>query len=506
MNSVDFPFWLRATHLINFVLMGMLIRSGWEIIASLPRFWWRKDCAPGTEWIRFTKRKLPKEPGTYTSLMDEKSLTPLLGLPGNKNVGLARHWHGITDLFWAINGIVYVVLLFASGLWRTLIPTSWDVFPKAWESLTTYLTFNIPPIEDFQPFDALQQLGYAAIVFIVAPILILTGIAMSPAVRSRYPWYVKLWGSHQGARSIHFICMVIMFLFTIFHVALVFIVHPQYNLVHIVFGNNDTSKSGLALAIVLITVVLVVAFWIGLSYWTLANRKLAHSILVPATEVGRKIFLNWMRPRGATQKSYTDNDLSEWHWTNGLPPTDDESPEWVQYRDNNWDGYTITLWDDINGESKVLTLDEIKQLPQTSYIATHTCMQGWSATSRWSGVKLSDLMAVLGPKPDGANFVLVESYGLAQKMVDNRPREPFYAAYDLRTLSEDDTVLALERNGGPIELYLGAPARMRVESNHGYKHVKWVRNIRWIKDYKEYADGRGGTREDSAFQAFNGRI
>ena len=47
---------------------------------------------------------------------------------------------------------------------------------------------------------------------------------------------------------------------------------------------------------------------------------------------------------------------------------------------------------------------------------------------------------------------------------------------------------------------------MRVESNHGYKMVKWVRSIRWIADYADYGDGRGGTREDSALQAFNGRI
>ena len=64
----DFPLWLRAQHLLNFVLMGMLIRSGIEMLSSLPRLWWRNDCAPGTEWLKFTKRELPKEEGVYTSL------------------------------------------------------------------------------------------------------------------------------------------------------------------------------------------------------------------------------------------------------------------------------------------------------------------------------------------------------------------------------------------------------------------------------------------------------
>ncbi len=506
MENIDFPLWLRASHLINFVLVGMLLRSGWEMLSSLPRLWWRNDCAPGTEWLRFTKRKLPKEEGVYTSLMDEKSLSPIVALPGRENIGLGRHWHGFSVMLWVLNGIVYVTLLFATGLWRRIIPTSWDVFPEAWESLKIYLGFGVPSIEHFQPYDALQMLGYTFVIFILAPLFMLTGVAMAPAIRSRFPWYVKMWGGHQGARSIHFICMVLMTGFIVMHVSLVFLVHRENNLVHMVFGDVDTARYAQAFTIMLAVIAAVIAFWIFLSYWTLSDRARAHRFLVPFTEVGRKLFLNWQRPRNAKQTSYTDKDLSNFHWTNGLPPTEDESAEWIAARDNDWEGYTITVRDDINDQERVLTLDDLRQLPKHSYIATHTCMQGWSATSRWSGVRLQDLLNVLGPKPDGANYVLIDSYGLAQKMYDNRPREPFYAVIDLETVAEQDTILAYERNGRPIELYLGAPARLRVESNHGYKHVKWVKSIRWIDDYTKYGDGRGGTREDSALQAFNGRI
>lgn len=67
--------------------------------------------------------------------MDEKSLSPLIGLPGWENIGLGRHWHGLSTMLWVLNGIVYVVLLFATGLWQRIIPTSWDVFPEAWETI-----------------------------------------------------------------------------------------------------------------------------------------------------------------------------------------------------------------------------------------------------------------------------------------------------------------------------------------------------------------------------------
>src|SRR5699024_4470626 len=95
MEGGDFPLWLRTTHLLNFILIGILIRSGWEIISSLPRLWWRNDCKPGTEWLKFTRRKLPKEEGVYTSLMDERSLHPLISCRGARtsaSAGTGTGW------------------------------------------------------------------------------------------------------------------------------------------------------------------------------------------------------------------------------------------------------------------------------------------------------------------------------------------------------------------------------------------------------------------------------
>lgn len=504
--DLDFPLWLRTTHLLNFVLIGILLRSGWEIIASLPRFWWRNDCKPGAEWLRFTRRKLPQEEGVYTSLMDERSASPLLTLPGRKNIGLGRHWHGLGVSLWLLNGLVYVVLLFGTGLWRRIIPTSWDVFPEAWESLRIYVGLGVPSIELFQPYDALQMLTYTGVVFLLAPFMILTGIAMSPAVRSRFPWYVKFWGGHQGARSLHFIGMALMTMFIVMHVGLVFLVHPEYNLPHIIFGVTDTTRYAQAFTIAIATIVVVIAFWIALSYLTLADRARSQRVLVALTEPVRKLGLNWIKPRMSRQSTYTDKDISEFHWTNGLPPTADESTEWLAHRDSDFRDWRLTVGDALSGRSTELSLENLRTLPKAEYIAVHTCMQGWSATSRWGGVRLQDVLDVLGPRPEGANYVMFTSHGLAQEMFDHRPREPFYAVLDLDMVEEEDTILAYERNDRPLESHLGAPLRLRVESQHGYKMVKWVKSVEWIKDYAEYSDGRGGTREDAALQAFNGRI
>ncbi|MFC6317428.1 molybdopterin-dependent oxidoreductase [Corynebacterium gerontici] len=487
--------WLRATHLINFILIGMLLRSGFEILSSMPRLWWSNDCAPGKEWLKFTKRELPREEGVYTSLMDEKSLSPIISLPGRENVGLGRHWHGAAVMLWVLNGLVYVTLLLSTGLWRRIVPTSWEVFGDAWESAKIYAGFGVPSLENFQPYDALQMLAYSAVIFVFAPMMMFTGVAMSPAIRERFPRYVKMLGGHQGARSLHFLSMVCISVFIIIHVTLVFAVHREHNLVHMVFGDVDTARYAQAFTAITLTIAAVIIFWIALSYFTLADRARAHHFLVPFTELGRKFFLNPLK--AAPKNAFTDADISQFHWTNGLPPTEEESREWLAAKSDDWESYRVQVGD------RSLTLSDLEALPQASYIATHTCMQGWSATSRWEGPRLRDL---LPPRPEGANYVLIESYGLAQQMYDNRPREPFYAVIEASTALEDRTILAIRRNGHPLEVHLGAPARLRAESQHGYKAVKWVKSIQWIADYADYGDGRGGTREDSALQAFNGRI
>ena len=75
--ELDFPAWLRITHFINFLMMGFLIRSGWEVIASHPRFYWNNHCTPGSEWLRFTKTRFrPSLANTPLATINEAS--PLL--------------------------------------------------------------------------------------------------------------------------------------------------------------------------------------------------------------------------------------------------------------------------------------------------------------------------------------------------------------------------------------------------------------------------------------------
>lgn len=504
-TTLDFPWWLQVTHFVNFLFLGLLIRSGWEILASHPRLYWRNDCGPDTEWLKFTKDKVPHEIGAFTARDDQRNLHPLISLPGRAKIGIGRAWHGIVTALWVVNGVTYVVLLFATGQWRRIVPTSWDVFGEAWDSLKIYAGFGVPSLEHFQPYDALQQIMYFAIVFIVAPLMILTGPVMSPAVVGRYPWYPKLFGGRQAARSLHFIGMAIFTVFAVMHVALVLIVHRDHNLVHMMMGEDyDPALVGQAVTRLIIGVVVVVAIWIAASYVSLIDVRKSQRVLYGLQRPLKSLVLKPMSSQQAKKQVFSEKDISPFHWVNTRPPDLQQSPEWIALRENDFRDYRLEVAGLLR-EPRSFSIDDLKTIAAQDQITMHTCMQGWTGIAKWSGIPLRDVLAQVEPV-DGANYVMIESFGTAQQMHDGRPVEPYYTVLDVKTAMEDETILAWGMNGEPLHDMYGAPLRLRIESMHGYKMVKWVRSVSWIHDFTEIGDGMGGTREDSGYQDMDARI
>jgi thiosulfate reductase cytochrome b subunit len=220
---IGFPAWLRVAHYLTFLFMILLIRSGLQILMDHPRLYWNVNCTLGTEWLRLTPVKtLPKD-RVWTAKDDARYLSPWIGLPGYRHtIGMARHWHFLSVLFWVGNGLIFVVLLFCTTQWKRLVPTSWQIVPDAWAVFVHYATFHIPPEPNgFYSYNALQQLSYFGVVFILAPSAMATGLSMSPAFTARFAWYSKVPANRQVGRSIHFLIMVAFVVFIIAHVAMV---------------------------------------------------------------------------------------------------------------------------------------------------------------------------------------------------------------------------------------------------------------------------------------------
>lgn len=196
MIPLDFPLWLRLTHFFNFLFLSLLVRSGLEILSAHPRLYWNDDCTPGSEWLSLTRGKRPAD-RLWTGKDEERAWPSWLALPGGGNLGLGRHWHFLNDPGWLITGLVYVVLLFTADEWRRLLPTNWGIVPGAWRALVSYLSLHLVVMPG--AYNPLQQLSYAVVVFVLAPLSILTGVAMSPAITARFPWYTRIFGGrHSG--------------------------------------------------------------------------------------------------------------------------------------------------------------------------------------------------------------------------------------------------------------------------------------------------------------------
>jgi methionine sulfoxide reductase catalytic subunit len=190
-----FPVWVRYCHFFNFFFAMMLIRSGLSILMDHPRLYFNDHCTPGSEWIRFTPLEVPRD-RIWTAKDDARYISPLVGTPGYRHtIGIARIWHFIMVHGFIATGIFFIAMLCFTEQWKRLVPASPVVFLQAWNTWVHYATFHLPlEPNGFYGYNALQQTAYFVVVFVFGIVAILTGIAMSPAVVNRFPWYARIFG------------------------------------------------------------------------------------------------------------------------------------------------------------------------------------------------------------------------------------------------------------------------------------------------------------------------
>ena len=154
-----FPAWIRWCHFFNLFFIFMLIRSGLSILMDHPRLYFNDGCTPGSEWIRFTPLKVPKD-RLWTAKDDNRYISPVVGLPGySHSIGIGRCWHFLNVYGFVLTGLFFVSGLLTSNQWERLVPTSWAVFVQAWNTFVYYANFHLPPEPNgFYGYNALQQL------------------------------------------------------------------------------------------------------------------------------------------------------------------------------------------------------------------------------------------------------------------------------------------------------------------------------------------------------------
>jgi DMSO/TMAO reductase YedYZ molybdopterin-dependent catalytic subunit/thiosulfate reductase cytochrome b subunit len=539
-HSLDFPLWLRALHFCNLLFITLLIRSGLEILSAHPKLYWNDNCVPGSEWLNFAggipgNRRLEPTPqfghaaaagaaadgktaiGTlaffllsllyvlllafvvprseaesqfaWTSTDEEISLPSWLALPGHKHLGMGRHWHFLCDGGWLLTGIAYYTLLFTTGEWRRLVPESWSIIPGAWHAFVQYASFHL--VETPGAYNPLQQLAYFSAVFILAPVMIATGVAMSPSITGRFPGYLKIFGGRQSARSIHFLCMLAFTGFIIMHVLMVVLHGFGRELALIVLGQTSNPQVNLALAIGCSGLFAVFVIHVVATKASLKNPRFVQDTIGTMIDGARRALFGHSR----SKQDYPEAAVSPYFRVNGRPPVDGEYQALAQ---GHFAGYQLEIGGLVE-TPVLLSLAELKQLPRHSQITKHCCIQGWSAVAQWAGVPLKDIVELCKPL-DSARYIALYAF-------DNKARsEPdaaaggyFYGTIHIDLAHDPQTILAYEMNGQPLPIAHGAPLRLRVETQLGFMMVKYIKRIEFIADYRGIGQGQGGWREDHQF-------
>ncbi len=478
-----FPAWIRWSHFFNMLFLFMLIRSGLSILMDHPRFYWNDHCTPDSEWIRFTPLRVPKD-RIWTAKDDARYISPVVASPGYRHtIGVARSWHFLNVYGFVFVGIFFVCGLLTSDQWMRLVPTNTDVFVQAWNTFVHYANLSLPPEPDgFYGYNALQQLAYLATVFVMAPLSILTGIAMSPALVNRFPRYARLFGGRQAARSIHFILLVTWICFVIVHVTLVVITGFQRNMNHIVLGTDTTGPMGMILGFIGIAVV--VLYWVAAHYISWYTPRGLQHVQRALTQPVMLLTLDRLTP----VEHYTKDQISPHFWPNGKMPVRED---WKQLAEANFKDYKLKISGMVENPVE-LSLEDLRRLGTEETITMHHCIQGWSGIAQWGGVSLRKIIELVKPLPYARRIVF---YSFGEALYGGT----YYDTQDLYDALKPQCMLAVEMNGEPLPLVYGAPVRLRVENQLGYKMVKWIERIEFVRSEKEVGEGEGGANEDHEY-------
>jgi thiosulfate reductase cytochrome b subunit len=238
---------LRLMHWINLLCMLVLVGSGLQIFNAHPALYWgpvstfdapvfATDVARGADGKargitsvaghRFDTTGVLGVSPRADGMRVKRGFPEWATIPGPRSLALGRRWHFFFAWLWVINGACYLAWSLASRhLARDLAMQGrdWRAIPA---SIVEHLRFRHPVGDEAARYNPLQKLAYLAVIFVLAPLAVLTGLSMSPQMDGVLGWWLQLVGGRQSARTIHFIVMSLFVLFTLVHVLMVVYAGP----------------------------------------------------------------------------------------------------------------------------------------------------------------------------------------------------------------------------------------------------------------------------------------
>lgn len=200
----------------------------------------------------------------------------------------------------------------------------------------------------------------------------------------------------------------------------------------------------------------------------------------------------------ALAREYTEADISPEFRVNGSSRPDSEA--YAALLEGQFADFRLKV-DGLVVQPREFSLAALKLLPARTQITRHDCVEGWSAIGKWTGVPLVEVLKTTGLLPT-ARYVVFHCADELEKTLDDSGR--YYESIDLVDAFHPQTILAYNMNGKELSVGHGAPLRLRVERQLGYKQAKYVMRIQVVDSLKPLWGGNGGYWEDRGYEWYAG--
>ena len=197
-------------------------------------------------------------------------------------------------------------------------------------------------------------------------------------------------------------------------------------------------------------------------------------------------------------REYSRRDISPVFKANGsVMPSDDDYQTALS---NGFKDWALQV-DGLVNRPLALSMAQLKAMPSRTQVTRHDCVEGWSAIAGWTGVQLGRVLSIAGLKPT-ARYVVFHCADDLEPSLDGSGR--YYESLDLVDAFHPQTILAYAMNGQPLAVPHGAPIRLRVESQLGYKQAKYVMRLEVVDRFDKIGSGKGGFWEDRGYEWYAG--
>ena len=232
----------RLTHWVNVLALLLLLMSGLQIFNAHPALYWGQKSTFARPWLEMGMIDRGDHAIGVTQIASLRiETTGLFGysgkvgaqeprgfpawatIPSYRDLADGRHWHFFFAWVFVLNGLTYLSAGLLNGHFRKdLAPTREQLRPgHLLKEIADHARLRFPKGEEERHYNALQKLAYLAVIFGLLPLMVLTGLTMSPGMDAAWPWLPHLFGGRQSARSIHFICAGLIVGFVLVHLAMV---------------------------------------------------------------------------------------------------------------------------------------------------------------------------------------------------------------------------------------------------------------------------------------------